>query len=480
MVRHAVAHRTAREIADAIGDAVVVMGDETVIVSGISQDSRNITPGDLYCCVSGDRFDGHDFAQSAADAGATCLLVERHLPVPGVTQIVVTDVREVLGSVAAFLNGFPADKLTIVGVTGTNGKTSTCSFIGAMLTAEGHNTRVIGTLSGARTTPEAIDLHAEFASMVASGVTHVVMEVSSHALVQHRVDGIRFAVAVFTNLGRDHLDYHGTIEAYFAAKARLFEPVRRDVAVVNLDDSHGRLLADTFPDRVVGYSVADLVDVTVALGAVSYVWRGCRVVVPVGGGFTVPNSLAALETVRQLGLSEQSASTAIATAIPAPGRFEHVPSPTNDTGIDVLVDYAHTPEGLENVLMSARQISAGRLITVFGCGGDRDAGKRPVMGDVAARMSDVVVVTSDNPRSEDPESIISAVISGIHTPNCEILSVIDRASAIESAISMAKHGDIVVIAGKGHEQTQEINGEFIRFVDAEVAASALARKGAEQ
>jgi UDP-N-acetylmuramoyl-L-alanyl-D-glutamate--2,6-diaminopimelate ligase len=456
------------------------MGDDSVLVSGITQDSRHVSAGDIYCCVVGEKVDGHEFALDAVSAGATCLLVERHLPIESVTQIIVPSVREALPLVAAFVNGSPADSLTIVGVTGTNGKTSTCAFIGSILSAQGFNVRVMGTLTGVRTTPEAIDLQAEFAAMVGEGVTHVVMEVSSHALALHRVDGIYFRVVVFTNLGRDHLDFHGTMEAYFAAKALLFEPSRRETAVVNLDDSHGRLLADTFPDRTVGYSVSDLVDVTVSLGRVSYVWRGHYVHVPVGGGFTVPNSLAALEAARQLGVSEDAASDAIAVATPAPGRFQHVSSSTESAGVEVLVDYAHTPEGLENLLSSARLMAKGRVITVFGCGGDRDAGKRPLMGEVASRMSDVVVVTSDNPRSEDPEAIVSAIIDGISTESCEIHRDVDRAHAIESAISMAKHGDIVVIAGKGHEETQEINGEFRRFVDTEVAGRALEKKGAGQ
>jgi UDP-N-acetylmuramoyl-L-alanyl-D-glutamate--2,6-diaminopimelate ligase len=481
MARYSVAPRTAREIAQAIhGDATRIMGDEAVVVSGITQDSRSVGSGDMYCCVVGEKVDGHSFAQAAVDAGATCLLVERHLPIGSVTQIIVPNVREAVPHIAAFVHGRPADALTIVGVTGTNGKTSTCAFIGSILSAQGYNVRVMGTLTGVRTTPEAIDLHADFAAMVAHGVTHVVMEVSSHALAQHRVDGVHFRVVVFTNLGRDHLDFHGTMEAYFAAKALLFEPSRRDVAVVNLDDSYGRLLVDTFPERTVGYSVSDLSDVTVSLGRVSYQWRGRHVHVPVGGGFTVPNSLAALETARQLGIGEDAACDAIGVATPAPGRFQHVSSVGDSSGVEVLVDYAHTPEGLENLLSSARLMAQGRVITVFGCGGDRDAGKRPLMGEVASRMSDVVVVTSDNPRSEDPESIVSAIIGAISAESCEIHRDLDRARAIESAISMAKHGDIVVIAGKGHEETQEINGEFTRFVDAEVASRALAKKGAGQ
>ena len=447
-----------------------------VTVTGVSDDSRTIEPGDLFFCIRGSAFDGHDAALDAVTKGAVGVVAERVLELPdGVAQLVVPDVRGIVGPVASAAMGEPSARVTMVGVTGTNGKTSTASFIGSLLGALGHRPTVIGTLTGTRTTPEAIDLQGQIADAAAQGCTHVVMEVSSHALELGRVNGTRFDVAVFTNLSRDHLDFHGTMEDYFAAKCMLFDPAMADSAVINVDDEWGARLASLVRVPAVSCTVSALGRVDVAVDRVEFDWRGNRVVAGAGGSFAVPNCLMALETVVALGHGPADVSAAARSINPVNGRFESVP-----TGEDwsVIVDYAHTPEALRALLTSARTLSHGRLMVVFGCGGDRDRGKRPAMGAVVAELADVAYVTSDNPRSEDPEAIISGIIAGMGNSSCETVSIVDRGLAIESAISAAGSADIVVIAGKGHEPYQEIAGEFLAFSDVEVARTAVAgRRG---
>ena len=450
-----------------------IAGNGDVMVRGITQDSRSVNAGDLYCCVRGDSFDGHDFVEGAVQAGAVAILVDQ--PVDNVPHhvavITVSDVRPVLGLVAANGFGHPAEMLTIVGITGTNGKTSTAAIIASILEANGDRVRVIGTLNGARTTPEAIDLQAILHAAVVEGVTHVVMEVSSHALHQGRVNGITFAVGVFTNIARDHLDYHGTEENYFAAKALLFASGRSRIGVVNIDDPRGQLLVDVGNVPMRGFGIADVENVETRVDQVSYTWRGHKVTVPMGGAFTLMNSLAAVTSADVLGISPDVIVHGCAQLHQVPGRFESV---SNDLGIGVVVDYAHTPDGLAQVLQSARDLTQHRVITVFGCGGNRDHGKRPMMGNVAALLSDVVIVTSDNPRTEDPRSIIEEILSGMGEQAQKSARIeVEREKAIASAISLAERGDIVVIAGKGHETTQEINGVFTPFNDVEVARLAL-------
>jgi UDP-N-acetylmuramyl-tripeptide synthetase len=364
----------------------------------------------------------------------------------------------------------------MVGITGTNGKTSTSSIIASILRADGKSVEVMGTLTNVRTTPEAIDLQAFLHDCVARGVTHVVMEVSSHALDQHRVAGVMFDVAVFTNLSRDHLDYHKTFELYFAAKAKLFTPQQALLGVMNSDDPHGQLLLDVGSIPMVAFSQTDVSDVTIRVDSVSFRWKNNVMALPMGGGFTLMNALAAVTACDQLGVSVEAMIDGCADMGQIPGRFQSVP---NDVGISVVVDYAHTPDGLQQVITSARAVCTGRLIVVFGCGGDRDAGKRPLMG-AAAQEADIVYVTSDNPRSEDPALIMKQVAVGISRESCEVHMEIDRAKAIASAISMAGRGDIVVIAGKGHEATQEVAGVHYPFNDVDVAKSALShKKGSE-
>jgi UDP-N-acetylmuramoyl-L-alanyl-D-glutamate--2,6-diaminopimelate ligase len=447
-----------------------VSGD--ALVTGVSQDSRHVQQGDLFCCVRGESFDGHDYVADAVSAGAVAVLVDRDLDA-AVPVVKVRDVREAIGPVASFVLGDPSTSMVMVGVTGTNGKTSTAAMIGSILEASGHSVEVMGTLTGARTTPEAIVLQSRLRASVDKGTTAVVMEVSSHALVQHRTSGVVFDVAVFTNFGRDHLDFHGTEDAYFAAKASLFTIDNATVGVVNGDDPRVASLMSTAGIPTVSFSRGDAVDVSMSATSVTYQWGGVSIKVPMGGDFSLMNSLAAARSAQVLGCSLDAIARGLACVPPVAGRFEPV---VGGDGFDVLVDYAHTPESLEGLLASVRTVSRGRVILVFGCGGDRDRGKRPLMGEIAARLADSVIITSDNPRSEVPTDIIAQIAAGVTRRDADVTTEPDRASAIASAISRAERGDIVVIAGKGHETTQEIAGILHPFSDADVARSALARR----
>jgi UDP-N-acetylmuramoyl-L-alanyl-D-glutamate--2,6-diaminopimelate ligase len=451
---------------------VSVIGDTSKVVTDISSDHRLVQTGDLFCCIRGESFDGHQFAHDAISRGAVALLVEQLIEGLGqeVVQIRVSRVRDAIGWFAAAIYDHPARDLVVVGVTGTNGKTSTTSMIGDLLRGLGHSVMVFGTLSGERTTPEAIDMQQRLAQCRADGVSHVVMEVSSHALVQGRVFGTRFDVVAFTNLGQDHLDYHKTQEAYFAAKASLFRSVYADRAVVNIDDPHGLMIFDTTDVPVNSFGLSDVTDVVVSARSSQFQWHDNMFRVPIGGAFTVMNLLAAVTVVNILGYSPSDIARACQNVQPIRGRFELVVG-TND--FDVVVDYAHTPEGLEELLKTARTLTQGRLIVVFGCGGDRDRAKRPMMGQLAAGLADVVIVTSDNPRNEDPQVIIDEISAGITAPRAAVHHILDRRDAIHDAIHRARRGDIVVIAGKGHETTQEIAGVKAEFDDVQVAKSAL-------
>jgi UDP-N-acetylmuramoyl-L-alanyl-D-glutamate--2,6-diaminopimelate ligase len=444
-----------------------------VEVRDITVDSREVRPGTVFCCLRGERRDGHDFAEEAVAAGAVALVVEHRLAL-GVPQIVVPDARAATGWLAASVFDHPSDALTMVGITGTNGKTTTAHLVGHVLRATGRTTEVFGTLSGRFTTPEAPDLQRELARCRDGGVQAVAMEVSSHALALGRVAGTRFDVSVFTNLGRDHLDFHGTIERYFAAKAALFEPDLSAVGVVNVDDVHGRLLFDAGRIPMVPFSVSELSAVEVGPTWHAYRWRGQRVRVGIGGDVNVMNSLAAATACAELGLDPADVAAALSTAPAVPGRFEPV-----EAGQDfaVLVDYAHTPDGLEQALRSVRGVTApgGRVIVVFGCGGDRDREKRPLMGEVAARSADTVVLTSDNPRSEDPLAIVNATLAGVPDDYRDrVVTEPDRRTAIGAALQIARAGDVVLIAGKGHETTQTIGDRVVPFDDRDVARELLA------
>jgi UDP-N-acetylmuramoyl-L-alanyl-D-glutamate--2,6-diaminopimelate ligase len=472
------------EVLDDLEVTKVVGDPHLVDVASVAHDSRVVTPGSLFCCVRGEQVDGHDFARAAADAGAVALLCDRELDLAGsppVVQVVVADVRRAMGPAAAVVHGHPSRDLEIVGVTGTNGKTTTTHLLRSVLDAAGRPAGLIGTLTGVRTTPEAPDLQAELASLRSLGRRAVAMEVSSHALAQHRVDGTTFRVAVFTNLSRDHLDFHVSMEDYFRAKARLFTPELAARGVVCVDDRYGRLLRDAARIPTVVYSMADAEDVEIGVLSSRFRWRGVDVEVPLGGRFNVVNAIAAATAAAELGIAAGDVAAGLATAGPIAGRFEPV-----DAGqpFRVLVDYAHTPDGLEQLLRAAREVAGGGTVTVvFGCGGDRDPTKRPEMGAVAAMNADRVVVTSDNPRTENPDAIIAAIVDGIPSRSeperaGSLVVEPDRAKAIVAALESAVRDDVVVIAGKGHETTQTIDHHEIPFDDRVVARHALQQLGA--
>ena len=452
-----------------------LLGDTEI--ASIEFDSRQVGPGALFCCLPGEAGDGHDFAADAVDRGAVALLVERPLAL-GVPQAVVLPgtARASMARLAGALYDHPARSLVTVGVTGTNGKTTVTHLLASVFEAAGWPAGIIGTLDGARTTPESPVLQRLLAELRDRGGKAVAMEVSSHALTQARVDGICFDAAVFTNLSHDHLDYHGTMEAYFDAKASLFVPDRTSLAVVNEDDPWGRRLLERIAIPSVRYRVADAADIEVAPGRTAFTWRGRRVDMALTGSFQVANALAAATTAGALGVPDETVVAGLRAARPVPGRFEVVASSSPAT---VVVDYAHTPDALGAALDSARRLAGeARVICVFGCGGDRDHAKRPVMGSVASEGADVVVVTSDNPRSEDPVAIVEEVLAGIGDRSAVIVEP-DRAAAIGRALESAAPGDVVVVAGKGHERHIEAGGQRVPFDDRAVVAEVAARLGRE-
>jgi UDP-N-acetylmuramoyl-L-alanyl-D-glutamate--2,6-diaminopimelate ligase len=467
-----------------------LMGNDApdVEVSGLAYASRSVVPGTLFFCVPGFRADGHDFAPDAVARGAVALVCQRPLGL-GVPEVIVDDVRAAMGPAAARFFGDPTAELEVVGVTGTNGKTTTAFLVRHLLEAGGRQTGLLGTVKRVvggvdeeveRTTPEAIDLQATFRAMLDGGDRACAMEVSSHALELGRVAGIHFACRIFTNLTQDHLDFHETMEAYFAAKRRLFEEA--GLSVVNVDDEYGRRIAAEV--GCVTFGVEHEADYRAR--DVEFDLMGSRFVCvtpdgdlplssPLPGLFNVQNVLGAVAAARSLGVPAEAIAAALPSFGRVPGRFEPV-----DEGQDfgVLVDYAHTPEALENVLAAAREVTRGRLHVVFGAGGDRDRGKRPLMGEAARRLADRVLVTSDNPRSEEPESIVDAIMEGAG-PEAERET--DRRRAIARAIETAGPGDVVVIAGKGHEQGQEFeNGRKEPFDDCSVARDALRERAARE
>jgi UDP-N-acetylmuramoyl-L-alanyl-D-glutamate--2,6-diaminopimelate ligase len=472
-------------------DVLETSGDPAAVeVSGIEHDSRRVVPGALFCCLVGHETDGHDHAAEAVERGAVGLVCERALPEPVPSAVVQARVppgrgRPAMARLAAAFWGHPSESLLTAGVTGTNGKTTVTHVLGAILTHAGHPTTVIGTLSGARTTPEAPELQRILAEVRDGNPPHprpaVAMEVSSHALVQSRVDGVHFDVAAFTNLSHDHLDFHGSMEEYFAAKASMFEPGRAAQAVIDVDDPWGARLFDRVRIDAVPVRLADVTDLRLEVGRSQFRWRDIPVTTPLTGLVNVRNAQLAAETAVALGVSPEVVAAGLATVVPVPGRLERVtPVAPHGPAAEVLVDYAHTPAALEAVLDEARRLAApgsGRTIVVFGCGGDRDPFKRPVMGTVAARKADLVVVTSDNPRSEDPDSIIAAVVAGAPAPAAPVVEP-DRRAAIVRAVAAARPGDVVVVAGKGHETYQEAGGHRVPFDDRVVAAAAHATAAA--
>ncbi len=453
-----------------------------VEITGLHYRSSDVRPGGLFFCVPGYKADGHDFASDAVERGAAALVCERPLGL-GVPELVVPSARAAMGPAAARFYGDPTAKLKVVGITGTNGKTTTAFLTRAILERAGMQTGLLGTVKSIvggveepveRTTPEGIDLQATFQRMLDAGDTACAMEVSSHALELGRAEGIHFACRVFTNLTQDHLDFHPDMEAYFMAKRRLFMP--SGPAVLNIDDDYGSRLADDVTEPIT-YGVESRADYRAR--EISFDPSGSSFICDTPDGqvdistrlpglFNVQNALAALAASRTLGVGLDVAREALAEADRVPGRFEPV---DEGQAFTVLVDYAHTPEALDNVLRAARELTDGRVHVVFGAGGDRDRAKRPLMGKAAAELADRVVVTSDNPRSEDPQAIIEEILAGTG-PDVE--SEVDRRRAIALAVSSADPGDVVVVAGKGHEQGQEFeNGRKEPFDDVAVVREAL-------
>ncbi len=433
----------------------------------LTHDSRSVEPGWGFACVRGAEHDAHRFASAAVAAGAGWLLVD-HPVEDAVPQIVVPDVRAALAPVAAAVHGHPSRHLSVVGVTGTAGKTTVTHAIADVLEGCGHRCSVLGTLDGARTTPEATDLQRWLAGRLAGGDDHVAIEVSSHALDLGRVDAVSFAAGVFTNLGPEHLDFHGTMDAYYEAKARLFDG-RSRVAVVNIDDEWGRRLAAAVaPGPVVHtYGEHDVTAVELTSLGSSFAWRGHRTTSRLVGRFNLVNLAAAATVVAALGADEAEVAASIAAVRPVRGRMESVPVPGAD--IAVIVDYSHKPDALRAALTGVRELTEGRLWVVFGAGGDRDTAKRPLMGAVAVDLADRVVVTSDNPRSEDPRAIIDDILAGVGSGADRVEVEPDRSRAIALAVDGAAAGDVVVVAGKGHEVTQTIGSQVLDFDDREVA-----------
>jgi UDP-N-acetylmuramoyl-L-alanyl-D-glutamate--2,6-diaminopimelate ligase len=462
-------------------------GAAAVEITSLAYDSRSAAPGTLFFCVPGLRSDGHDHAAAAVANGASALVVERPLGL-AVPELQVDSVRESMAPLAARFYGDPSAELRVVGVTGTNGKTTSSFLIRELLQATGDPCALLGTVKSViggidgeviHTTPEAIDVQASFAAMLAAGDRACAMEVSSHALELHRTDAIHFAAALFTNLTQDHLDFHPNMDAYFAAKRRLFESSPA-VAVVNVDDRYGRRIKADFPDAVTfaidadaDYRASNLRFGIADAHFSAHTPDGTReITTALPGAFNVANALGALAVAHRLGTPLDTIVTALATATPAPGRFQAL---DEDQPFAVLVDYAHTPDSLENVLRAARALTDGQIICVFGCGGDRDRGKRPLMGQISSNLADVTLVTSDNPRSEPPQAIIDEILTGAQaSAGHEVHAVLDRQAAIAQALSLAREGDVVVIAGKGHEQGQEFeDGRKVPFDDAAIARALL-------
>ena len=469
------------------------------LITDLAYDSRRVQPGSLFFCIRGQKSDGLQFLPDAVAQGAVAAVVEGAPGVLPVPAIHVPNVRAAMAPLSAAFFNFPSRRLQLVGVTGTNGKTTTTYLVEAMARGAGRPSGVIGTtgaringraveLAGDRTTPESPDLQrllAEMAETDSGAGVITSMEVSSHALDLGRTSGCEFDVAVFTNLTQDHLDYHPTMDDYFAAKARLFTEYPRSsskpfTAVINTDDAYGRRLADMSEGQVLTYGVEQQADYRASEIVARPTTLEYRLTAPdgkfpvrlrIGGGFNIYNSLGAIAAARALEIPWETLLPALAEAAGVPGRFESVPT---DAGFSVIVDYAHSPDGVENVLRAARALNPRRLITVFGCGGDRDRTKRPIMGRIAAELSDHVIVTSDNPRTENPDAIIREILTGIPPALTDVVEQEpDRAQAIRRAVQSAKDGDLVVIAGKGHETYQIFAHETVHFDDREEARKAI-------
>ncbi len=449
-------------------------------VTDLTSDSRKVTEGVVFVCIKGIKSDGHDYAATAASNGAAAVICDRDLGLDN--QMIVGSTREAFAAMCENFMGNPLRRLKLIGVTGTNGKTSTTFITKQVLDRSGHKCGLIGTIQNMIgdevlhtefTTPDTYELHSLFARMAEAGCEFVVMEVSSHALEQGRVAGLHFAAACFTNLTEDHLDFHGTMEAYFGAKAKLFGMT--DCAIINIDDEWGNKLRIEDNVELITYgidnSLADVRAENVRFFADGVGFTLCvpdgkyNVKVPTPGKFSAYNALSAAGCALAVGASPESVAEALNRSTGIKGRAEVFPTGRDFT---IILDYAHTPDGVENILSSMRAVSQGRLVALLGCGGDRDPYKRPLMGEAAARLSDFVIVTSDNPRTEDPESIIRQIIPGVEKHDTPYIVIVNRREAMKYAVEHAQPGDVIVMAGKGHEDYQIIGKVKIHFDEREV------------
>ncbi len=471
---------------DVILKELGITGDfENKDITFITDNSSKVCENCIFICIEGKRFDGHTKAAEALENGAAAVVVQKDLGLKN--QILVENTRSAYARICSAFFSHPEKKLKLIGVTGTNGKTTSCFILKSVLDKLGHKTGLLGTVKNivgdkeypaVLTTPDCYDLFGLFDEMVQCGCEYCVMEVSSQALDQRRVDGVHFDAAIFTNLTQDHLDYHGSFENYKAAKHMLFE--NSDIAVLNIDDESALGMVENTDCKTVTFSADNnncdysAKNIRISASGVKYELVSNdnigRVKFGVPGKFSVYNSMGAAICLVELGMDFRAVLDALAECKGIPGRMEVVEA---DTPYTIIIDYAHTPDGLENVLGCVREITQGRVITVFGCGGDRDKTKRPIMGEIAARLSDVAVVTSDNPRSEDPEAIIEDITAGIGRHSSKIIVDSDRKSAIKKALEAAHEGDIVVLAGKGQETYQILASGKIHFDEREVVAEIL-------
>lgn len=456
-------------------------------INSIHYDSRQAVARSLFFCIEGLKYDGHKFAADAVLNGAHAVVLGKDISLPeSVTKIFVHDTRLAMALMAKAFYGNPSSGIDLIGVTGTNGKTTVTYLVKSILDTAGKKTGLIGTIVSMigdkkiyseRTTPESLDLQKLFGEMADCGVESIAIEVSSHSLALKRVAGCDFKAGIFTNLTRDHLDFHGTFENYRQAKASLFDI--SECSVINIDDENGRTILNGIKKSSVTYGIEREADVYARDIEVSSKGVKFRLHLPNGrnlinlkipGIFSVYNGLAAASAMYSAGITPDIIKAGLEAVAGVPGRFELL-----DTGTDysVILDYAHTPDGLENILKTAREFAKGRVITLFGCGGDRDPGKRPVMGEIAAKYSDLCVVTSDNPRTEEPMSIIEDILPGVRKANCSHIVVENRRSAIETALAEASTGDVVILAGKGHETYQILKDKIIHFDEREIVAEIL-------
>ena len=474
-------------------DILNITGNSDIDITNIQYDSRKVTQGTLFICVKGFNVDGHEFIQKAIEQGAKAFLVQEDIQIEGYTFVKVEDTRKSMAKVATNFYENPSSKMDVIGVTGTNGKTSITTFLSEILSSENKKVGLVGTIKifdgekeveSNSTTPESIDLQRYFSDMVNNNCDYCAMEVSSHSLVLNRVEDTQFKIGLFTNLTPDHLDFHKDLEDYREAKEKLF--YKTTVAnIINIDDNGGAKIYENIKNLktpAYTYGIDNEADfrasnIKIDARGVSYTLKTPtyeeEIFVPVPGKFTVYNTLAVIAACYMLNTPKDVIINGLKNTGGVAGRFETI---TNDKGISVIVDYAHTPDALENILNTAKEFAKGNIITVFGCGGDRDTTKRPLMGNIAQKLSDIAIVTSDNPRTEEPKAIIEDILKGLDTSKGNYKVVIDRKEAIEQAIEMAKKDDIVIIAGKGHENYQIIGKVKHHFDDKEIAQEFLNNK----